>query len=61
MKQLMKRNRNFFIAAVLIFVAGFFAHFASMDYMRSFSVIAIFLGAAFFIAGVIVFAVNFRE
>ncbi len=57
----MKRKRDFFISGVFILFAGLFAHFAAIDYMAPFSIVAIVIGAVLFIAGVIIFAVTFRE
>jgi len=57
----MKKKRNFIISGILIFLAGFFSHFAWMIYEKSSSVSIMILAGVLFMAGVIIFAINFKE
>jgi predicted benzoate:H+ symporter BenE len=57
----MKRKRNFIISGILVFLAGFLSHLAWITYRQPISIAAMVSAAVLFMAGVIVFAVNFRE
>ncbi|MES2419262.1 MAG: hypothetical protein V4541_13825 [Bacteroidota bacterium] len=57
----MKSKRNFIISCVLIAVAGFFSILAWTTYQEASSITIMVLAAVLFMAGVVVFALNFRE
>jgi len=56
-----KRKRNFIISGILIFLAGLLSHLAWITYRQPISIAAMVSAAVLFMAGVIIFAINFRE
>lgn len=57
----MNRRRNFLISAILVCAAGFFSHQAWLRYEHAISVPIMIFAGVLFMAGIIIFAINFRE